>query len=846
MDVFIATYRIQFNGDFGFDRGAAEVPYLKELGISHLYASPCLTAVTGSPHGYDVTDFAGANPELGGNAAYERMCETLQHAGMGQVLDIVPNHMATDSRRNAMWRDVLEFGLLSPYAGFFDIDWQSPDEKIRHKVLLPILGDHYNTCLEKGEFQFRMTGSQIRLNYYDHDLPVSMEAMDQILDSTELRLSLPGVRRQDLNMADHGQAINQVLEKINHNPDRVHELIEMQHYRPAYWRTAAFDINFRRFFDINDLVGVCVEKEEVFKKAHRLIFDWVHKGFIDGLRIDHPDGLSDPEGYLAELSRNAPHTRVWVEKILTGNERLPANWPVVGSTGYDFLNLVNGLYVDPEGEVPLTRLYEEITGEPSDYAETVRSKKHLVLEKSFSGEIALLTRLLVKIRFAHRPYRDLIERDLRAAVTEIAACFPVYRTYIRPDLMQVSSIDMQRVKTAISRAQFYLPRIDPLVWDFLDNLFMLRVRGETETRFILRFQQFTGPAMAKGVEDTTFYSFNRLTSLNEVGGEPGGFGTSLERFHEVCRTNQAETPETLLATATHDTKRGEDARIRINLLSEIAEEWSGTVKHWMEMTGPYRERDLPDPNTLYLIFQTLVGAWPIDRQRLTDYMLKAVKEAKIHTTWTETNTGYESSLSAFIAGILSDTAFVRDVERFTASLLGPAWISSLSQVLIKCTAPGIPDFYQGTELWDLNLVDPDNRRPIDFDLRRRLLTELQELTVPEILSRAESGLPKLFVIKTALKVRHLLPDEFGPKGGYRPLWAKGSKAGHVVAFMRGDQVITIAPRLIVGWKEDWGNTVLQLPSGTWKNVFTNEEWQGNGHGLSVLLGQFPVALLVKR
>lgn len=874
----VATYRVQFNKGFDFNRAARESVYLKELGVSHLYASPCLKAVSGSVHGYDVTDFTQVNPELGGIEAYERLCDVLQVAGMGQILDIVPNHMAADPKENPLWRDVLAFGEASPHADFFDINWQAPDVKIRQKVLAPILGDHYDNCLKRGELQFKLRETKICLTYYEHELPLSPAATNKIREMGKIRekdqkpsASVSVGEQTNPEPTESQTRLKAVLDDINADPDRIHDICELCHFRLAWWRTAPDDINFRRFFDINELVCLRMEKDAVFHAVHEIPLKWFARKMIDGFRIDHPDGLCDPKAYLMQLAQNAPDAWIVVEKILETDEKLPLDWPAAGTTGYDFLYHVNGLFVDPAGEAPLTKLYKEIAGPVTEFAEVVRQKKHQVLEKSFPGAIERLARLLTDIRFRHRPYRDLIQKDLYDAVKEVIACFPVYRTYARPDfdlsdpldpagygendiidaIDAIDATDKQRIKQAVSMARHHQPEIDQRAWDLIENCLTLTLAGtrESESEFVIRFQELAGPAMAKGLEDTTFYCFNRLVSLNEVGGNPGIFGVPVAEFHAHCQYIQKHSPLTLCATATHDTKRGEDTRLRINLLSEISEKWADTVKQWMAMTAKYqtehKNQDLPDANTRYLYFQTLVGAWPIEQARMTDYMEKAVKEAKVHTSWTQPDETYEKILADFVQKSLSDQVFTESVEVFVSELKWPAWISSLSQTLIKCTAPGVPDIYQGTELWDLSLVDPDNRRPVDFSERRRLLARLKGRTGPEILSELHTGLPKLFVILKALEVRRRFPEAFGKNGTYRAIDLKGEKAAHGVAFIRGESCITIAPRLLIGLDGDWRKTVVRLPGHTWENALTGEKWESGDVRLASLTSAFPVALLVK-
>lgn len=852
MNDFAATYRVQFTTDFDFDRAATVSLYLKDLGISHLYASPVLKPVSGSTHGYDVADFTKVNPALGGEEAFERLCGMLRVSGMGMILDIVPNHMAAHPIENPQWQDVLTIGPLSPYADFFDIDWSTSDIKTWQKVLVPVLGDHYDACLGRGELQLKKHKTNIFLAYYEHELPLSMDAVERVWQIARNKNEKAVNGAAPLDIMDRDDLPDSVLTDINGDPDLLHEVLELCHFRLAFWRTAASDINYRRFFDIDELVGLRMEKDAVFNAAHERVLNWWDRKLVDGFRVDHPDGLYDPMAYLAKLADRAPGAVLVVEKILETDERLPADWPVAGTTGYDFLHRVNGLFVDPAGEIPLTRLYEELTGPVPAYAEVVRRKKHQVLDQSFRSETARLTAMLIKIRFRHRRYRDLIYRDLWDAVIEVNACFPVYRTYIRADpgvsrTGEISDVDRQRIHHAVSRAREHLPQLDDNVFGFIEDLLTLTLTGNGEAEFVARFQQFTGQVMAKGMEDTAFYCFNRLISLNEVGGDPDAFGISVEAFHRHCEYIQKYYPRTLCATATHDTKRGEDTRLRIDLLSEIPEKWAAAVKRWMRMTAghqtPQNKGDLPDANTRYLFFQTLVGAWPIDEKRITGYMLKAVKEAKIHTSWIQPDAFYENAVTGFVQHCLSDTVFLSDLEEFLSALNRPARISSLSQALIKCTAPGVPDIYQGTELWDHSLVDPDNRRPVDFSERGQLLFALKDRIGPDTLSEMETGLPKLFVIATALDVRRRFPEAFGEKSSYQPLKVTGSKAKHALAFARGGRCITIAPRLLMGLDNDWKNTVVSIPRQSWENVLTRETWKGGEIPLAELLSSFPAALL---
>ncbi|HEV7502547.1 MAG TPA: malto-oligosyltrehalose synthase, partial [Vicinamibacteria bacterium] len=565
------------------------------------------------------------------------------------------------------------------------------------------------------------------------------------------------------------------------DPAALHVLLDRQNYRVAYWRTAAGDLGYRRFFDVNSLVGLRVEIERVFFDTHHLVLGWLEEGVVDGVRIDHPDGLRDPAAYLHRLRSARPAAWVVVEKILEPGESLPENWPVEGTTGYDFMARASNLFVDPQGEPALTALYAELTGEPTEYAEVLRVHKHRVLRDVLGSDVNRLTALLAEICEEHRNYRDYTRHDLHEVLRELIACFPVYRTYVSAEAEGASAQDEKYVGEAIAEVRRRRPEFDGRLLDFLAELLLRRVPGEQETEFVLRFQQTTSPAMAKGAEDTTFYVYNRLVSLNEVGGDPGHFGLSVADFHEASRAAQWKWPRGLLATSTHDSKRSEDVRARINLLSEIPEAWAGVARGWFERNRRHWGAETPDRNTEYLFYQTLAGTWPIETARIKAYMEKAAREAKSRTSWTSPDAAYESGLQAFVDGVMSDEAFRREMDAFVATLLGPGRTSSLAQVLLKMTSSGVPDIYQGTELWDSSLVDPDNRRPVDFALRQRLLGEMEGLSVESVMARTGEGLPKLWLITRALRLRRERPQAFGPQGEYVPLEVSGAAAEHVVA-----------------------------------------------------------------
>jgi (1->4)-alpha-D-glucan 1-alpha-D-glucosylmutase len=858
---FLATYRLQVTPSFDFYRASLACRYLKDLGISHVYLSPCFTAAPGSPHGYDVVDFSHVNPELGGAAGFDALCRALRESALGLVLDFVPNHMAIGSRANRWWWDVLANGRASRFAGYFDIRWDSPAAGLQDKVLVPILGDEVERCLQAREIQLRRRGEDIHVAYLDHELPVSRESLMELQRTESPVSSSPGSAGPAANSAGGdapaagmtrafggdaaANALDTVIKRINSEAGRLKRFLDRQHYRLVFWRHAHHTLNYRRFFDIQHLAGLRVEEEEVFDAVHEAVLRLVQEGRVDGLRIDHVDGLRDPTAYLQRLRQAAPGTWAVVEKILAPGETLDPRWPVEGTTGYDFLNVLSGLFIDPDGKRPLTDFYQEFTGRTTDYEAVVRAKKMHVLKHLFTTELSHLADLLAHIhrRAGGRPV--VRRQDLEWALAELIAGFPVYRTYIRPADGRVLDSDRAVVQAALSAAAARRPDIDAAVFRTMGNVLLSEQADEIESDLVLRFQQLTGPVMAKGAEDTAFYCFNRLLALNEVGGDPGRFGTSPDAFHSFCAEVRAQRPGTLLASATHDTKRGEDTRLRIGLLSEMPGRWAEAVRRWSRMNAVFRRAGFPDANSEYFLYQTLVGAWPIGSDRLQPYMLKAAREAKEHTSWTDPNPVFEGALQAFVEGVLGHSDFTDDLSAFLVPMAKPAMITSLSQTVIKCTAPGIPDIYQGSELWDLSLVDPDNRRPVDFDHRRNLLGRLASRPVEEILDQGADGTAKLYVVHCALNARRRHPEAFGPAGGYRPLPATGPKELHAVAYVRGGRSLTVAPRLVVGLGDDWGETRLEFPAGVWTNAFTGERSVGGQQALGALLARFPVGLWLR-
>ena len=879
MPVPLATYRVQMRAEFGFDDAAAISDYLRDLGVTHLYASPYLQAGKGSTHGYDVLDHSKPNAELGGAEAQARLCQALGNSGLGQILDIVPNHMSIASRENKWWWDVLENGQSSRYAGYFDVDWQPAEAKLRDTVLMPILGDHYGREVEAGHVRLKRSGGLFTFTYFDHVMPVAPRSLNDLLNeaawqvgSDELAFladsfgNLPISTATDVESVSRrhrdkevlraalarlcserpevASAIDAVIVDLNASTAKIDALLERQNYRLAFWKTAVQELDYRRFFDINTLISLRMEDERVFEDSHRLILKWVREGVLDGLRVDHPDGLRDPAEYFQRLHKAVPNGWIVVEKILEPGEALPEGWPVAGTTGYDFLNRLGGLFIDRANEGPMTEFYAAFTGEPVDYAAMVRDKKHYVLKELFGSDVNRLVTLLSEVCEHQKRYRDYTRRELTTMIREVIACFPVYRSYAQAEQGRVSDKDIQYVNEAIEAAKLNRPEIDTELLDFLRDLLTLKVTGDVESQLVMRFQQNTGPVMAKGLEDTVFYNYNRLVALNEVGGDPGRFGVSVAQFHEDCLETQRRWATSMTTTTTHDTKRSEDVRARISLLSEIPEEWARAVERWSEHNRKHKTDNFPDRNAEYLLDQILVGAWPIDVDRATAYMLKATRESKAHTAWTTPNEPYEEALKGFVAAILKDAEFVADLEGFVKPLVEPGRVNSLAQALIKLTAPGVPDVYQGNELWDMSLVDPDNRRPVDYDHRRQLLADLEGKPRPEdILRRSDEGLPKLWLTRQALHLRRRKPELFGPEGDYRPIEASGAKAGHVVAFGRDGGCVTVAPRLPLKLGQEWGDTAIELPTGSWTNELTGDEVRGGRVKVGDLLARFPVALL---
>ncbi len=875
-----ATYRLQLHAKFGFDAASQIADYLHQLGISHVYCSPYLQAAPGSNHGYDVVDHHKVNEELGGSEAHDKFCKHLGECDLGQVLDIVPNHMAISGRRNRLWWDVLENGPSSRYASYFDIDWNVPDETIRHKTLVPILGDHYGRVLSRYEIKVERMGAEFVVKYFENELPAAPKSLPLILSEAAVRsgsdylaflshsldlLPRPTAIDQASLTQRHrdkelirvllgrlfgevpfiAEAVDAVIKEMNGNVDKLDQFLERQNFRLAFWRAAEQDLVYRRFFDVNTLVGLHMENPQVFADTHAVILNWLREGVLDGIRVDHPDGLRDPREYFEHLRREAPDVWILGEKILEPGEKLRRDWPINGTTGYDYLNEVSGVFVDSTNEAEVNRIYEQFTGVSTDYAAVCRDRKHRVLRDLLGSDVNRLTHLLFEICKGHRNQRDYTRHDVIRTIREVVACFPIYRTYVAPERNEITVEDERYINEAIEAAKQNRPEIEADLFDFTRDILLLRIRGAAESEFVMRFQQFTGPAMAKGVEDTVFYNYNRLVSLNEVGGDPGRFGITVEEFHKFCAETQGSFPTTMLASSTHDTKRSEDVRARLNLLSEMPDRWEAALKRWSEMNASLKTDGAPDLNTEYFLYQTLIGAWPINTERLLPYMEKAMREAKSQTNWLSPNKAFEEGTKQFIEGLYKNNDFQREMQSFVQPLIEPGWINSLSQLLLKLTAPGIPDTYQGCELWDLSLVDPDNRRPVDYEKRRQLLRELPQLNAQQVWSRCEEGLPKLWATYHTLHLRRKHPEYFGPEAGYRPIFAEGSKAEHLIGYGRGENVIVLAPRLVMKLGGNWEDTTVMIPVGNWRNHLTDSVVNSGKQRLADVFGHFPVALLVE-
>lgn len=966
-----ATYRLQLGGQLRFEAVRDLVDYLSELGIGAAYLSPFFRARHGSTHGYDVVDHRQLDPELGAEQDFEAMAGALRRHGMGLMIDIVPNHMGIDDPHNAWWQDVLENGPGSTFAKYFDIDWNPPMEALGGKVLLPVLGDQFGKVLEDQQLQLAYEDQRLAIRYHDRTFPTdpqtwvpvlkqaleflaprlaadvpermefesiitSLENLPRRTDSgteaIQLRYRENEVARRRLSAlletsAEVRQAIQEAIAEYNGRRgepasfDKLESLLIDQPYRLCYWRVATDEINYRRFFDVDFLAAIRVEDPEVFDAVHEMVLRFIAQGWVTALRIDHADGLLDPQQYLTDLARavcrakSAKQTSpgsggdcslyTVVEKILAHDETLPADWPVHGTTGYDFLNLLGGIFVDRFGAYALREAYARFVGSSDSFQHVLYESKRTILATSLSAELYVLSYQLDRISEQHRWSRDFTRLSLFRALREVVACFPVYRTYIRPERGEVREEDRRRILEAVRVAKRRNPAMSPSFFDFIASVLLLEEpEGLSEEsrrerqQFVLKFQQFTGPVTAKGLEDTAFYRYFPLASLNEVGGDPAMPGVSIEQFHRRIQEHGSSWPHGLLTTGTHDTKRGEEVRARLNVLSEIPQEWETAVRRWQEMNAAGRcELDgaaVPDASEEYLIYQTLVGTWPLERldepakceyvERIVRYLDKALREAKLHTSWLNPYEEYDQGVANFIRASLDNfgSPFATDVDAFVRSIADAGFVNSLSQTLIKMCSPGVPDFYQGVEFWDFNLVDPDNRRPVDFAVRRRAIAWLKSRAkeglgelAAELVNQWPNERLKMFVIWQTLQFRQ--DHDVLVAGSYQPLFAEGPRKGNLGAFARvasTEWAVCLTPRFVCHALRDcrasggpkraksrsswsparwWEGTLLQLPPeapSRWRHVVTGASLEavespdaGRVLDVATVLRSFPVALL---
>ncbi len=950
-----ATYRLQLNGAFSLRQATELIPYLARLGVSHVYCSPYFRARPGSTHGYDVVDHNALNPEIADAADFEHFVATLRAHAMGQILDIVPNHVGIMGSDNAWWMDVLENGAASLYAAFFDIDWQPANPALAGKLLVPVLGESYGRVLERRELEprFERAAGIFAIYYHEHRFPLDPRSYPRILEPARKLMNPDALapeaqaefesliaafghlpdrndatedaaaernrdkevhkRRLAAMCAAHpliSDAIDQFVAGLRGDPavaassDALHELLETQAYRLASWRVASDEINYRRFFDVNDLAALRMENETVLENTHRLTLELLRTGKLDGLRIDHPDGLYDPEQYFRRLqSRAASATGVAnvqsgtlplyliVEKITAGFERLPSTWPVHGTTGYNFMNVVNGLFIDPAAKSRLSRTYHAFIGEPAEWQEIAYDAKRLILDTALSSELTVLTNQLARIARADRNTRDFTFRSLRQVLTEIIACFPVYRTYVTDS---VSAEDRRFIDWAVARAKGRDSGIYYEIYEFVRTALLIEVSAENESArervraFAMKFQQLTAPVTAKGVEDTALYRFHRLAALNEVGSDPDAFGISVRAFHTDAKYRQKHWPHEMLSTSTHDTKRSEDTRVRIDVLSEMPSLWRQMITRWRRMNR-LRKRDIegrpaPGPNQEYLLYQILLGSWPLEEmdaaavhayaQRIAAYMIKASREAKSRTSWSDRSKEYEDALTQFVRALLEPrdgNLFLQDIRLAQQRVARFGVLNSLSQTLCKLTAPGVPDIYQGNDTLDFSLVDPDNRRTVDYERRARLLAALEAHGDADpgfaraLLSNLSDGRAKLYVTWRALQFRKAHAALFRD-GAYLPATVVGEHASHLCVYARRlatESVLVIIPRLYVrllGEREVlplgadvWTDTAIELPrrfgAAALHNILDGSVIAAEARAgarfvpVSAALANFPVALL---
>jgi (1->4)-alpha-D-glucan 1-alpha-D-glucosylmutase len=931
MTDFIATYRLQFHPAFGFAEAAAVVPYLAALGISHIYASPVFRARPGSPHGYDGVDPNRLNSELGSAADWDRLLDRCRAAGIGWLQDIVPNHMAYHAD-NGLLADIFEHGSASRFRDFFDIDWHHPSKDLQGRVMAPFLGHRYGECLRNGDIRIVFEGGGFAARVYENlRFPLAVETYRQVLDGGPQPVeALPATGDSDLprlaeaietlegldrwadvdercrqvriaketlwahhqSNADVRRHIEACLARLNGedgNPEHLQNLDHLlgrQRFRLCWWKKANQEINYRRFFDINELIALRQEDPAVFAHTHDLIAALAAAGRLDGVRIDHVDGLANPQGYLQALRRRLGEgVVILVEKILAPEEALPSAWPIQGTTGYDFGHWLNALFVQRDNEAHLTDIYQTYTGRRSSFEEEVRRAKREILGSRLAGDLANLVRRVKAGAGEHGIENGPRAPQIAEALMEILVRFPVYRTYLGTGQMRTS--DRRTVTAATDQAAARHPRLGAVI-HFIRSLLLnegdeapVATCGPPPRRIaaVRAFQQLSSALMAKGCEDTAFYRYHRLTALNEVGGEAGRFGCRREQFHDFILRRAAAWPQAMNSTATHDSKRGEDVRARLNVLSEIPREWRRRVHRWHDLTRNFRTRvgnaPAPGRNTVYLIFQTLVGAWPPEgehdetfAERIQAYMRKAVREAGEATSWIDPREDYEAALRRYLATLLDpspDNVFRADFLPFARRIAFYGRFNTLSQCLIKIAAPGLPDLYQGTELPQLALVDPDNRRPVAYTDRAHLLKIINgHQKAPwslagELVATAADGRSKLFLIARALDARRRYRGLFGG-GRYLPLDTSGAFGTNLVAFAReaeGRWALAVAPRFLTALVREgqaplgkgvWQDTAVHLPPeapANWSDVFTGQRCRSEGRiAVGEALSHFPVALLI--
>ncbi len=931
----LATYRLQISPQFDFAACSNVLHYLKELGVSHIYASPIFKARPGSSHGYDVCDHQVINPELGGEEGFKELSGAARQAGLGWVQDIVPNHMAV-SGENRMLVDVLENGEASRYYSFFDIDWDHPYESMKGRMLAPFLGSFYGRTLENGEISLEFGADGFSVRYYELRLPIRIDSYAAVLthnleplrqklgrdhpDYIKLmgilyNVKMLGAEDPDSERYDQIYFIKRMLYELSRDSDAVRKHVEAnllafngkpvntqadepgperwdlldkllgeQNFRLSFWKVAGEEINYRRFFSVNDLISLRVDEEQVFDATHAKILEMTQEGRFSGLRVDHIDGLFDPSAYLRRLRDNAPETYLVVEKILTGDEPLPSFWPIQGSTGYDFMNRAAGLFVNLDNEKRFSRIYTDFSSMRRSLAAITARKKELIIRGHMGGDVDNMARLVNMVSSRDRHGFDITFSALKKAITELLVHFSIYRTYISNDAFRPA--DLGYIRKAIRSARKKQPDLR-LELDFMERFLLLefdeRISEEDRRKwiyFVMRFQQVTGPLMAKGLEDTAFYVYNRLLCLNEVGGEPDRFGVTDAQFHEFVAERAKNWPQDMNATATHDAKRGEDARMRLAALSELPDEWAAALKRWSRLNSRRKtklgDKYGPDRNDEYFLYQAMLGSWPLTEKemhgfedRLKEYLVKAVREGKENSAWISPDEVYEKAYLMFASVLLKpNTAFMKEFLPFARRLSRLGMVNSLAQTAVKLTAPGVPDLYQGAEGWDLSFVDPDNRRPVDFaalekklaSLKTRMATDRASL-LADMLAQPEDGLVKLYLIHACLAARNQRPHLF-MRGSYQPLQFSGRLAEHLFGFVRRldtEMCLTVIPRFTAQlpyeeWPTGglWAETYVTLPENSQDslvNICTGETAAAvdkDGPSLEIrgVLDAFPVAVLV--